>query len=251
MIEAIKILSLLVLPSVVVFLLLLLGLVFVFLLRRRNLGVYLLIAGTLAYYLFSITPVADALLSPLENEYAFLSQEEMQDADVIVLLLGGLESNVLRASEVLRIAHSTSHRARVIISGTDPVQPNSEEAEGVRRFFVSRGIPAENIAIEGKSRTTKENVRHVVEMVEGEPFFLVTSAYHMHRSTEEFKREGGNPIPAPTDFKRRGGVYSFFDYVPGAHNLRNANLAMHEHAGRMAYAVSRFWEKDKSNNNKE
>jgi len=39
----------------------------------------------------------------LENQYQTIGENELDKTDTIVLLLGGRESDVLRASEVLRI----------------------------------------------------------------------------------------------------------------------------------------------------
>ena len=124
---------------------------------------------------------------------------------------------------------------KIIISGTDPLLPTSEEALGVKRFFVSRGLEEENIIIEGQSRNTWENIRNVKEIVEEEPFFLVTSAYHMERAKREFEKVEANPIPAPTDFKIKTERYTALDFFPDARNLRNSDLAIHEYLGILWY----------------
>ncbi len=229
-----KIIQSMILPSVFIPLLMFLGVVLLFRKKKMRTGRTLVLAGLVLYYLFSITPVVDFLFLPLEKEYQSVKTEEIGNADKIVLLLGGRESDVLRASEVLRIAHLTNQQAELVISGTDPLNPRSEEALAVRRFFTARGIPAENISIEGRSRNTWENVRNIGEMVGDEPFFLVTSAYHMKRAIKEFEKIGAKPIPAPMDFKRRG-QYSLFSYIPAAFNLRNADLAIHEYFGIIFY----------------
>ncbi len=229
-----RIIQQLILPSVFIPVLIFLGIVFLF--RKKNLkvGKILVLLGLSLYYLFSVTPVVDLLLLPLEREYQSVKIDEIRNADKIVLLLGGRESDVLRASEVLRIAYLTNHEAKIVISGTDPLNPQSEEAVAVRSFFTVRGIPPENIIIEGRSKNTWENVRNIKEIVGETPFFLVTSAYHMKRSIKEFKKVGANPIPAPMDFKRRG-EYGPLSYFPNAINLRNADLAVHEYFGIIFY----------------
>ncbi len=191
------------------------------------------------YFVFSITPVSDLLLSPLEKPHSFLAFEEMKEAQKIVLLLGGRESNVLRGSEVLRIWHLSLEPMKVIISGTDPFVVASDEANAVRAFFTNRGIDTKDIIIEGDSRNTRENVKNVQKIVGEKPFFLVTSAYHMNRSLREFERVGGNPIPAPTDFKRkRVSTYRFPDFLPHVDNLKKSDLAMHEHLGVLYYYLT-------------
>jgi len=196
-----------------------------------------MIFGILLYYFSSITPVSNYLLSPLEKEYSSLTVEDIQVADKAVLLLGGSEADILRGSEVLRISHLRNHEVKIIISGTDPLLPTSEEALGVKRFFVSRGLKEENIIIEGQSRNTWENIRNVKEIVEDKPFFLVTSSYHMKRAMREFEKVEASPIPAPTDFKIKTEKYNALDFFPDAQNLRNSDLAVHEYLGILWYAV--------------
>ncbi|HQB85113.1 MAG TPA: YdcF family protein [Candidatus Pacearchaeota archaeon] len=230
------ILQQIILPSVFIPIIILIGIVFVFSSKKYKLGRILLIIGLALYYIFSITPTVDLLLKPLEQEYSTVS--DIQKADKIALLLGGRESDVLRSSEVLRIAHLTDHTTQIIISGTDSQNPNSGEALAVRNFFINRGVPKDNIIIEGNSRNTKENVKNIYDIVGDEHFFLVTSAYHMKRAMLEFEKLGANPIPAPIDFKSVG-EYGILSYIPNSKNLRNSDLAMHEYFGIIFYNMKR------------
>ena len=233
-----KILQQLLLPSSLVLLLILIGLVFWLILKKKKLGKILMILGILFYYFFSVTIISNYLLLPLESKYFPLEMEDMSAADNIVLLLGGSEADTLRGSEVLRLSHLKNHQVKIIISGTDPLLPTSEEALGVKRFFVNRGLPEENIVIEGRSRNTWENIRNVKEIVEEEPFFLVTSAYHMTRALREFEKVEAKPIPAPTDFKVKTEKYNALDFFPDAQNLRNSDLAIHEYLGILWYSFA-------------
>lgn len=231
-----KILQQFLVPST---LLLLAGVVGLFLVVTRKRGGILFVSLSLGgFYAFSITPVADIILSGLESPYEYLSEDEMMQSDTVVLLLGGGEHDVLRSSEVLRIVHSRNNSTRIIISGTNALNPENGEALNVQRFFVARGVPAENIIVEDKSMTTRENAQNTFDIISDYPFFLVTSAYHMQRSMEEFEDLGMRPIPAPTDFKSTG-AYGLFDYVPNPQNLRNIDLAAHEYAGLLFYRLTR------------
>ena len=228
-----KILEMFLLPSVFVLVLILIGIILIFRKKRGKLGKILIILGILLYYLFSITPVADSIISPLEKQYQPVQKEELNKADKIVLLLGGKESDVLRASEVLRLYNLQS---AIIISGRDPLSPKIEEAKEVKDFLVERGIPSENIILEDKSRTTKESAENLKNLVVEEPFFLVTSAYHMPRSMESFQKMGANPIAAPADFKIKES-YNILDFFPNAENLRYVDLAFHEYFGILWYRL--------------
>ena len=235
-----KILEMFLLPSVFVLVLILIGIILIFRKKRGKLGKILIILGILLYYLFSITPVADSIISPLEKQYQPVQKGEMAKSDKIVMLLGGKESDVLRASEVLRLYNlqltTYNLQSAIIISGRDPLSPKIEEAKEVKEFLVERGIPAENIILEDKSRNTKESAKNVKEMVSGEPFFLVTSAYHMPRSMESFQKMGANPIAAPADFKIKES-YNILDFFPNAENLRYVDLAFHEYFGILWYRL--------------
>ncbi len=228
----------LLMPSSLVLVLIIAGFVLLWKKKRKRLGEVFLVAGILFFYLMSIAPVSDFLLMSLEEKYNVLDSEKIGEADTAVLLLGGRESNVLRGSEALRLWHLSGGNMELIISGIDPLSTKEGEASNVRNFFTHRGVSPEDIRIEGESRNTRENVLKVGEMVGEEPFFLVTSAYHMERSVREFKRIGADPVPAPTDFKRRRNTqYGPMDFLPSGQSLRNSDLAFHEHIGTFYYRI--------------
>ncbi len=234
----VKVLQSFLLPSTFLLLFIVVGLVLLLSQKRKKCGKVLIVLGILFYFLFSTTPISDFALTPLEEKYRPLSLDDVAKSNKTVLLLGGRESNVLRGSEVLRIWHLSEEPMKIIISGTDPLIQASEEAIAVRNFFIHRGILPSDITIEGKSRNTRENVMNVKKIVGEKDFFLVTSAYHMERSIREFERLGANPIPAPTDFKRkRGSSYHFLDFLPNPQNLRKSDLAFHEYFGAAYYRI--------------
>jgi len=207
--------------------------------RKKKMGQILVVSGVIFYFLFSIGPVSDFLLMSLEEKYSSVGVEEVERADTAVLLLGGRESDVLRGSEAVRIWHLAGGNMRIIVSGTDPLTTDIREAHAVRNFFIHRGVSESDIVIEGESRNTRENVENVKKIVgKDNPFLLVTSAYHMDRAVREFRRLGANPIPAPTDFKRKRVLrYGFFDFIPRGDNLRNSDLAFHEYIGTIYYRL--------------
>ena len=234
------------LPSVFVLILILAGMILLPRLQKKKFGKILIILGAIFYYFFSITPIADLILAPLENQYSQIGINRLDQADKIVLLLGGNESDILRASEVLRIYHYINFQfppallqkggVQIIISGTDPLNPKSNEAGEVKEYLIERGIPSEIIILEDKSRNTRESAKNLKEMLDNQPFFLVTSAYHMPRSMESFQKMGMNPIAAPADFKIKE-QYDILDFFPDPQNLKNSNLAVHEYFGILWYRV--------------
>ena len=230
-----KILQEFLLPSVFVFLLILAGLILL-LKRKQKSGKILIILGVFLYCLFSISPISDLILFPLEKQYQPIQQNELDKANRLVLLLGGRESDVLRASEALKISNIKYQKSKIIISGTDSLNPQRKEAREVKEFLTERGIPAENIVLEDKSRNTAESAENIKGIIGNEPFFLVTSAYHMPRSMEVFQKMGTYPIPAPADFKIEKD-YDILDFFPNAQNLKNTDSAFHEYFGILWYRL--------------
>lgn len=232
-----KLLQQLLLPGFFVWFLILAGAIFLIFLKKKNSGRFLVILGLSLYYFFSITPVSDLLLYPLESKYSALKEEDTEKADIAVLLLGGKETDVLRASEIFRISCLKNHKIKIIVSGSSPLYPEKREALDVKKFFIKRGLKEENIVIEEHSRNTWESARNIKRIVKDKPFFLVTSAYHMERAIREFKKIRAKPIPAPTDFKIKEEKYSLLDLLPDAQNLRNCGLALHEYLGILYYSL--------------
>jgi len=228
-----KIFQIFLLPGVLIFVLLILGLI-LSLKKRKKIGNILIILGIIFYYFFSITPVADFLLKPLENKYSQLKREDFQKANIAVLLLGGSKTDVLRGVEALRIYNN--RKIQIIISGTDPLKSEMHETEKVKEFLVERGILLEDIILEDKSKNTRENANNTKEIVGGEPFFLITSASHMPRAMETFKKAGLNPIPAPTDFKiEKDYSYNILDFFPGG--FEKSSIAFYEYYGLTFYKI--------------
>lgn len=225
----------LIVPGSFSFVLVLLGVILIIFKKKRK-GKYLAFIGLLIYYLFSITPVADFAIRNLESKFAPLNQELMDEANTIVVLSGGAKADVLRSSEVLRISTLKNHSSKLIISGTQEIA-DRDRTSLVETFFISRGIPAEMIYIEDESRNTRENAKQIAKQIGDEPFFLVTSGYHMKRAMIEFEKLKTNPIPAPTDFRAKKNHYGFNDYIPNSDNLRKSDLAIHEYLGILYYSL--------------
>lgn len=213
---------------------------------RKKLGKVLIIIGVILYYFFSITPISDLLISPLENQYKF-SENELQNANTIVLLSGGVknenlplnsqlsESTLFRSIGVVEAYFKQEERPTIIISGVDPISSEKKDGFLIARFLRTFNIPEESIILEEKSKNTYQSARELKKIIDKEPFILITSAYHLPRSVYIYRKMGLNPIPFPTDFKIEEGGYNVLDFFPDPKNLRKSNLAFHEYFGILYY----------------
>ena len=124
-----------------------------------------------------------------------------------------------------------SHPADMGIRG---VGPTREEA--FAQAALALGVPPEAVDWEAASRNTHENALAIAERVEREPFVLVTSAFHMPRAVEIFRKLGTTPIPAPCG-QRTLRAYIPYDFIPRAINLWHAAHALREYLAILWYRL--------------
>jgi uncharacterized SAM-binding protein YcdF (DUF218 family) len=105
---------------------------------------------------------------------------------------------------------------------------------------VEAGIARARILLESKSRNTYENAlltRDLAKPVDGERWFLVTSAYHMPRAIGLFRKAGFNVTAYPVDYRTRGpeDMARIFGRIP--QGLMRFDLAVGEWIGLVAYRM--------------
>lgn len=102
-------------------------------------------------------------------------------ADVLVVIGGGggQHERALKAAQLFR-----DHAApRVIITGEGDDQVN-------RHVLIANGVPANDIEVENKSTTTRENAKFTGKILNAEKVrtaILVTSWYHARRAEKTFE----------------------------------------------------------------
>ena len=103
------------------------------------------------------------------------------------------------------------------------------EAEVMRGMLIERGVPAEKIRLEDRSRTTTENIRNAVSMLEpGAQVALVTSEYHLEHALYECERFGiaarGVPAPTPDETEREQGYEMCRRFLADQKDFSEENL---------------------------
>jgi len=242
-----KILQAFLLPSVFVFILMLLG-VGLILIKKKRAGKIILILGIVLYYLFSITPVSDFLISILENQHRYPTKSQIDSIDTVVVLSGGIKnrnlllpsalgnSTLFRLTEALKIYFLKEEKPLIIVSGTSPIDRIEKESLFGAKFLESFNVPKEKIIWEVMSGNTFQHAREVKKIIKDEPFLLITSAYHMPRAIKTFQKAGLSPIALPTDYQYEN-FYTILSFLPQAENLKKSNLAFHEYFGILFYRL--------------
>ena len=255
MYELVKLLSLLVYPLGIFFLLGLLG-VTLAMLRRWRESVGVLLVALIWLWCWSMPVTSERLRAGLEAQYPKLSATEAPEADAIVILGGAFSHDhtwpypsaggaVDRYWHGARLYHA-GRASRVVLSGAgNPGHPeNLTEAQAGALFLQDMGVPEAALLLDNASRTTHDHVRYLAGMLEAEGLdrlLVITSATHMRRAEAVFLRARLEVIPVTTGFtvrsNPRGGMRRF---LPSVGALSGSTRAMHEYIGFWFYRL-RGW----------
>jgi uncharacterized SAM-binding protein YcdF (DUF218 family) len=222
----------------------------IFLRRRARLAIGLQVLGLAVLYVFSIEPVAGALIRATETGVRATYRPDVV-YDAVIVLGGGLDPDateisgrpeynaagdrILRGYELLREGRA---RNVLISGGTLDTRPEAPiEADVLARQLQQWGIEPGRIFTEGKSRNTRENAlesQKIIEQQGWKTLLLVTSAAHMPRAYGCFAAVGIRPDTFVADVRSPPGKRSP-SWLPRAYHLSASSEALRELAGRWVY----------------
>lgn len=205
-----------------------------------------LILGGLTAILFitssyGLTP--QLLLGKLQKSPR-LNNFQWGDHNIIVVLGSGVsvwpEKNQItptqavatRYLEGLRQYHlckKSNNSCTLLFSGGDPRGIGTPEALILQRLALDTGISAGDVLIEDKSYDTEQNAFFTAALLKDyryDQLILVTSGYHLPRSSKWFERAGLQFTPAPADH-----LEAQVRLVPSARHLFYLDLTLHEIGG--------------------
>jgi len=152
---------------------------------------YVLIS-LLAFYLLSLLAIYS--LSAVLN---LIHLRKRRRADYIVVLGAGLIGTRVTPLLAARIDKgiellSWNPKALLIMSGGQGPGEDLAEGRAMADYAVQKGIDKDKIIVEGRSRSTDENLLFSRELMSGEKprVILVTTAYHVFRALLLARRQG-------------------------------------------------------------
>ncbi len=218
---------------------------------RRRLGGGAVLVAVLWLGAWSLPVVSNALRLSLEGRFANNPVAGLPQADVVVVLGGGvsvgpphwpypdLGAAADRVWQGARIARAGKARWVIVTGGTMPWSgERGSVAEATRAFLVELGVPEQAVLLEGRSRSTREDALYSADLIGARGFqrvLLVTSALHMSRALESFRAVGIEAIPAPTDFEVMPEPPSLLRWLPDADALAASTRALKEYLGLWMY----------------
>jgi uncharacterized SAM-binding protein YcdF (DUF218 family) len=210
----------------------------------------LLLLGLLMIYFLGLTPVAKALIGPLETRYPPLVPGQEVSSDAIVVLSGGIRWQPLIHTHTILGTQSLDRLICGINLLKDGLSPflvlaggNAQvsgrpmmEASAMKDLAMRLGIPKDAILTETHSRTTAESAAEVRRLLpNAQRIVVVTAAYHLPRTVAVFKKQGFEIIPAPCSYEVTGQDFTLLDLLPRVSSMMLINQAIHEYAGIAVY----------------
>lgn len=202
--------------------------------RRKTLK--LVISGILLYLLLFNTPFLWFLASPLKIS------EVPQKVDVILVFGGGVgetgspgKSTIERARYAAEL-YKQGYADKIIFSSGYTYGYN--DAENMRLFAMSMGVPGQDIALEQKANSAYENVvfsREILIQNNYKAILLISSPYNMRRAEMVFNKIGRdiNVIHTPVNNNQ------FYDRNEGV-RLEQIKAIMHEYLGIVYYWIKGY-----------
>ena len=212
----------------------------------------ILSAGTaIAVLWISSTPfIADWAQYSLERQYPPMPMAETPNADVAIILGGGvgqplpprvevgLSDATDRVLHAARLYKAGKVRRVLVTAGNIPwLSAVKPEAELTKDLLVEWGVPADSIELGSQSRNTYENALEIKKMWRQEDFksaLLVTSAAHMPRAMAVFRRAGLPVVASTADVHIVEGANPFA-LLPESGALGATTNAMKEWIGLVVY----------------
>lgn len=212
--------------------------------RRPRACLALAVLAVLLAYLAALVPVGAALLRPLETRYPPLAAGPLPAVRYVVVLGSGYfpragvssvtaqdRDGLERIVEGVRLVR-LSPGARLVVSGGAPAG-QEPGAHGYARLARDLGVADSSLIVLDKPRNTAAEAASIAALLGGQPFLLVTSAWHMPRAMHLMQRAGAHAIPFPTgqlaDIPCHLGCL-----LPGASGLAMTERALHEYLGEAA-----------------
>lgn len=238
-----KIISQFLMPINIILLLLVLALLFYK--TKPSLSFKSLLMATLILIISTVPPIADPLMSLIEDDYEAFTISAKPVDYIVVLGCGHTTDNALPATSQLKVCSlqrlveavriSRIHpEARLIMSGFSSNDPVSN-AEKMKQAAMLLGVKEEKIITENFPKDTEEEAELIAPRVINTNVVLITNADHMPRSIRYFQVNGINPIPAPTGYwvKNSEGDKNWAYYFPDAKKLHQTTTAWYETLGRI------------------
>lgn len=240
------IITFLIMPIPILFLLILTGIFFLFIKRKRTFRVFLVLSG--GWLLIITTPfIPKLMVRSLEKKYSPLTDtfqfDSVKSLNIFVLAAGHADDPSLNPNDQLsrsalgRLTEGVRlqkifKNSKLILSGPGGVK-SITQAEVLFRTAIIMGVDSSSMEFFDKSKSTRDEAEEYFQKFgKSDRLILVTSAIHMPRAMMIFRKMELDPVAAPTNhLVKYGSEKSPFWWMPSGENVEMMEAATHEYVG--------------------
>ena len=222
--------------------------------RKPKLGKGLMALSVALLFALSMPIVANNLMRLLEQDIHPLQPSDMQAAQAIVILGGGVYhdapeygADTINGLTLERLQYGAYLQRQsglpILVTGGRPEGGMPEGAMMQRTLEQEFKVPVR--WAETRSFDTAQNAQFSAVILKAagiRKVLLVSHAWHLPRARIEFEKQGLSTTLAPTRFgfvPAKRTDFDIFDYLPQARALQKSYFAMHEGVGIVWYKLSR------------
>jgi len=216
--------------------------------KSLRIGRVLTTIGVLGLCVVSFPLVPNALLLDLEHQYDSViascpaTSDSIPPKYVVVLAAGHVldpklaitsqfsDAGMVRLIEGIRL-YNLCQKPKLVLSGGGG-EDSVSDAELMAELSLGLGVKKGDIVLEAESVSTFDEALRIKPIVNGDPFVLVTSASHMPRAVQVFRKLDMNPLPAPTGHLVKHHAKSV-SVLPSHGNLLKSHVLMYEYLALM------------------
>ena len=140
-----------------------------------------------------------------------------------------------RMTEAIRL-YRIGRIKKILVSGDQAV--NFYNGKTYAPYFLNymeqMGVNHQEIILEQKAMTTRENIFRIKEMIlkyEQPKILLITSGWHLRRAMKGFKASGLNLVPYGVDVPSREDIRSWHELLPSWYVVLKWQALIHEIVG--------------------
>jgi len=243
-----KTVSLFFFPVPVILTLLGIGVALLWFTTKQRAGKVAVTVGVIGLTLVSFKPLPDSLLASLEKTYRPYGlarvgalRKDAPGIEFVVVLAGGhvyepgmpitsqlSPGSLIRLVEGVRI-YRRHPGSKLVVDGSGTV---ISTAHLMKQLALELGVPREDIIMDPRPKDTKDEARLLKAIVSDAPFVLVTSASHMPRAMAMFKKQGMEPLPAPTGHQvMEKAQAELQDFFPSGDSIGRFETLVYEYLG--------------------
>lgn len=220
--------------------------------KRRKIA---FVAATVMLLLFSNPFIINKLVVAYQPAKVVLMADEVYNAGIVLGGFSGMndadeETYFNESSDRFiqtALLYKAGHIKNIVMAGGNAnvfKDKTFREADFAKEQFLKLSIPDSCVYTDRESINTAENAINVKKILDSlqlpPPYLLITSAIHMPRALQTFRKNGLDVKPFPAAFETRpsNSIYPDDILLPSASALRNWQVYLREVVGSLMYKLT-------------